>query len=277
MARLELSASVVPVSDPPRLALEVCQAVETAGFDLLAVQDHPYQARFHETWTLLSAAAARTARVRVWPNVANLPLRSPAVLGKAVATLDRLTGGRVELGLGAGAFWDAIAAMGGPRRAPGEARRALREAVAVLRAMWSGERVVRVPGTYYALDGAHPGPPPVHDVGIWLGVYGPRALTLLGEVADGWSVSTGYVRLADLPAMHARIDHAAAAAGRDPAAIRRIANVEAHLGEPGLAGRLAEFAAEHRFDTVNVPVPADPDYVREHGSRLVAELRAPAR
>ena len=63
------------------------------------------------------------------PTVATLPLRPPAVLAKSAASLDLLAGGRVQLGLGAGAFWDAIAAMGGPRRGPREAVAALDEAI----------------------------------------------------------------------------------------------------------------------------------------------------
>jgi len=70
------------------------------------------------TWTLLSMVAATTSRVGLFPDVANLPLRPPAVLAKAAASLDVLSGGRFELGLGAGGFWDAIEAFGGPRRSP---------------------------------------------------------------------------------------------------------------------------------------------------------------
>ena len=206
---------VTPSAEPVGRAVQVAQAAERAGADLVTVQDHPYQRRFDETWTLLTWMAARTERVTLLPNVANLPLRQPAVLAKAAATLDRLSGGRVELGLGAGGFWDAIAAMGGPRRGPGESLAALREGIAVIRAMWSGERAVTVPGETYALAGVHPGPRPARGIGIWLGVYGPRALALLGEAADGWSVSTPRLPEGELAGLHARIDDAAAAAGRD--------------------------------------------------------------
>src|SRR5215218_4901332 len=72
------------------------------GLDLVGIQDHPYQRRFLDTWTLLAYLAGRTERVRLFPDVANLPLRHPALLAKAAASLDRLSGGRVELGLGAG-------------------------------------------------------------------------------------------------------------------------------------------------------------------------------
>ena len=74
--------------------------------------------------------------IRLTPNVLNLPLRPPAVLARSAASLDLLSGGRLELGLGAGAFWDAIEAMGGPRRSPGAGSRALAEAIEIIRATW---------------------------------------------------------------------------------------------------------------------------------------------
>src|SRR4029079_10535075 len=144
--------------------------------------------RFLDTWTLLAYAAARTERITLLPDVLNLPLRQPAVLAKSAASLDVLSGGRVELGLGAGAFWDGVAAMGGPRRTPGESVQALDEAIDVIRALWdtTERRGVRVRGEHYDVDGAKRGPTPAHDVGIWLGAYKPRMLRLTGRQAAGW-------------------------------------------------------------------------------------------
>jgi alkanesulfonate monooxygenase SsuD/methylene tetrahydromethanopterin reductase-like flavin-dependent oxidoreductase (luciferase family) len=136
------------------------------GFDLIGIQDHPYQRRFLDTWTLLASLAAQTNRVRLFPDVASLPLRPPAMLAKAAASLDLISGGRIELGLGAGAYWEGIGAMGGPVRTPGEAVAALEEAIQVIRLMWSGQRGVRFAGEFYALKGAHSGPVPAHPIGI---------------------------------------------------------------------------------------------------------------
>src|SRR3954451_18412637 len=83
--------------------LELGVLADRSGLDLIGVQDHPYNPRFLDTWTLLAVLAARTQRIRLFPDVANLPLRPPAMLAKAAASLDILSGGRVELGLGAGA------------------------------------------------------------------------------------------------------------------------------------------------------------------------------
>ena len=209
------------VSDP---LISLAQRAERLGLDYIAVQDHPYQRRYVDTWVLMSMLAATTSRIRVFPDVANLPLRPPAVLAKAAASLDVLSGGRFDLGLGAGGFWEAIEAYGGPRRTPGAALAALAEAIEVIRKVWSGERNLRFEGQHYRLAGAQSGPVPAHDIGIWLGVYGPRALELAGRVADGW-VPSLRGELQPILDMTARLDDSAAAAGRDPAALRRILNV----------------------------------------------------
>jgi alkanesulfonate monooxygenase SsuD/methylene tetrahydromethanopterin reductase-like flavin-dependent oxidoreductase (luciferase family) len=136
----------------------------------------------------------------VAPNVVDLPLRPPAVLARAAASLDLLSGGRFELGLGAGAFWDGIEAMGGPGRSRGEAVDALSEAIDVIRALWdvSAPGGVRVDGEYYRVHGAKRGPEPAHEIQIWLGGYKPRMLRLTGTKADGWLPSLSYLQEGDL-------------------------------------------------------------------------------
>lgn len=215
----------------------IAQEVERRGLDYIAVQDHPYQRRFVDTWTLLSMIAASTSRIGLFPDVANLPLRPPAVMAKAAASIDLLSGGRFELGLGAGGFWDAIEAYGGPRRTPGAALAALAEAIQVIRKVWSGDRNLRFEGQYYQLRGAHSGPRPAHPIGIWLGVTGPRALKLAGQVADGWvpSFRGDLKKIAD---MTKQLNDAAAEAGRDPASIRRILNVNGTITDGGTMGML---------------------------------------
>jgi alkanesulfonate monooxygenase SsuD/methylene tetrahydromethanopterin reductase-like flavin-dependent oxidoreductase (luciferase family) len=248
---------LIPNAEDP--LLDTARDIEARGLDWIGIQDHPYQRRFVDTWTLLGAIAAVTTRVGFFPDVANLPLRQPAVMGKAAASLDVLSGGRFELALGAGGFWDAIEAYGGPRREPRDALTALEEAIQVIRLIWSGERNLRFNGAHYRLAGAHSGPVPVHPIGIWLGVYGPRALRLLGRLADGWVPSlrseTGFLRDGS-----ARIDDAAAAAGRDPTDIRRVLNVSGQITDglrDGLLrgpvdqwiGELTDLAVGYGFDT----------------------------
>jgi alkanesulfonate monooxygenase SsuD/methylene tetrahydromethanopterin reductase-like flavin-dependent oxidoreductase (luciferase family) len=236
---------IIPDATQPMRALDQAIRADQAGIDLIGIQDHPYQHRFHDTWTLLSVVAARTSRVTVFPDVANLPLRPPAMLAKAAASLDLLSNGRVELGLGAGGFWPAIKAMGGPARTAGESVSALEEAIEVIRLMWSGGRGLRFDGRFYQLAGLNAGPPPAHPIGIWLGAYKPRMLALTGRAADGWVPSLGYLKPEDMREANARIDDAARAAGRDPSAMRRVLNVGGDL----TAEDYATLVLEHGFDT----------------------------
>ena len=230
------------------LVLELSEAADVAGLDLVTIQDHPYQAKHLDTWTLLSVIAARTTSVRVAPNVANLPLRPPVVLARSVATLDLLSGGRVELGLGTGAFFDAIVAAGGTRLTPGESIESLTEAIEVIRAVWAGEGgpTVRVEGKHHRVVGLHPGPAPAHPVEIWLGAYKPRMLRLTGRAADGWLPSMGYAAPDTLGGLNRTIDDAAAKAGRDPASIRRLYNIHGRFGSGGgmLQGSPREWAEQ---------------------------------
>ena len=228
---LQFGIFISPVAAQADAVLALAMLADVVGLDLVSFQDHPYQASFLDTWTLLSVVAARTANVHVAPNVANLPLRPPAVLARSVASLDILSGGRVELGLGAGAFWDGVAAMGGRRLTPGQSVDALSEAVDVIRQLWSQEAsAVRHEGEHYQVVGAHRGPPPLHTVEIWIGAYKPRMLALTGAKADGWLPSLGYAGPDDLAAMGARIDDAAERAGRRPADIRRMYNISGEFG-----------------------------------------------
>jgi alkanesulfonate monooxygenase SsuD/methylene tetrahydromethanopterin reductase-like flavin-dependent oxidoreductase (luciferase family) len=256
---LEFGASVAPLADPPDWAARVAVAADRVGLDLVGIQDHPYQRRFLDTWTLISTLVPITERIRFFPDVANLPLRPPAMLAKAAASLDVLSGGRVEMGLGAGAFWEAIEAMDGPRRSPAQAVRSVEEAIQIMRLVWSEERSVRFDGEIYALKGMRPGPHPVHEIGIWIGAYGPRMLALIGRLADGWVPSLGYTPPERMPAMQQRIDEGAQEAGRKPAEIRRACNISGRIGQEGegsLSGpvskwveELTRFALELGMDT----------------------------
>jgi alkanesulfonate monooxygenase SsuD/methylene tetrahydromethanopterin reductase-like flavin-dependent oxidoreductase (luciferase family) len=257
MRPIKFGYFLIPNAEAPLLSL--AREAERLGLDYVAVQDHPYQRRFVDTFTLLSMIAATTSRIRLFPDVANLPLRLPAVMAKAAASIDLLSGGRFELGLGAGGFWDAVHAYGGPRRSPGESLAALGEAIEVIRKVWSGDRNLRFEGQHYQLRGAHSGPVPAHPIGIWLGVTGPRALKLAGQAADGWvpSFRGDLTKIAD---MTRRLEDAAAEAGRDPASIRRILNVNGLITDGASNGmlqgpvtqwveELTALAVTYHFDT----------------------------
>ena len=282
---LGFGVSVEPSADSWQQISSVVRAADGAGLDLVGIQDHPYQRRFLDAWTLISTLVPLTERIRFFPDVANLPLRPPAMLAKAAASLDVVSGGRVEMGLGAGAFWDEVVAMGGPRRSPGEAVRALEEAIRLMRLVWSGERSLRFEGEFYGLSGMRPGPAPAHPIGIWVGAYGPRMLGLVGRLADGWVPSLAYSPPERLAEMHDRIDAAAGEAGREPGEITRVYNVDGRIGPEGsgaLEGppkkwveTLSGFVLERGMDTF-VFWPKAPPEEHERQVRLFAEEVVPA-
>lgn len=281
---LKFGTFIAPQNAVPGEVVALAQLTERAGLDLVTFQDHPYQPAFLDTWTLLSWVAARTEKVHVAPNVMNLPLRQPAVIARSVASLDLLSGGRVDLGLGAGAFWDAIEAMGARRLTPGQAVDALSEAIDVIRAVWdtSTRRGVQVDGEYYKVKGAKRGPEPAHDVPIWLGAYKPRMLRLTGEKGDGWLPSLSYMGLKDVPGSNARIDEAAEAAGRSPREIRRLLNVGGSFADRSagfLQGppeqwveELLPLVLEHGFSTFILSVD-DPHTIERFGAEVAPALR----
>jgi len=127
--RLQFGIFATPVAEPADHAVELAQVAEEAGLDLVTFQDHPYNPQFLDTWTLLAYTASKTRQIHLAGNVLNLPLRHPVELARSVATLDRLSGGRIELGLGAGAFWDGIGAMGGRKLTAGQSIEALAEGI----------------------------------------------------------------------------------------------------------------------------------------------------
>ncbi|CAM3398015.1 LLM class flavin-dependent oxidoreductase [Isoptericola cucumis] len=273
-----------PTNRDPQAPVRLARLAESAGLDLVTFQDHPYQPAFLDTWTLLSWVAAQTERVTVAGNVLNLPLRPPSVLARAVASLDLLSGGRAALGLGAGGFWDPIVGMGGTRLTPGESVDALDEALDVIRGLWdtSERRGLRVDGKHHRVEGAKRGPAPAHDVPIWLGALKPRMLRLIGRKADGWLPSLAYLKDGDLQRGHAIIDEAAAAAGRHPAEVRRLLNVQGALApsrQGFLQGPVEQWVEELSTlalaDGIGTFVLAtdDPDTVQVFGQEIAPAVR----
>jgi alkanesulfonate monooxygenase SsuD/methylene tetrahydromethanopterin reductase-like flavin-dependent oxidoreductase (luciferase family) len=269
---LAFGVFITPAAARPQDVVDVAVLADRSGLDLVTVQDHPYRAAFLDTWTLLSYLAARTERVHLAPNVLNLPLRQPAVLARSAASLDLLSGGRAELGIGAGAFWDAIEAMGGRRLGPAESVDALAEAIEVIRGIWeAGERgVLRVDGKHYQVNGAKRGPAPVHRLSLWVGAYKPRMLRLTGQLADGWLPSLSYLRPGQLAEGNAIIDEAAAGAGREPAAIRRLLNIDGDVA--GSPEELAELALRDGIGTF-ILASDDPAEIRRYAAEIAPGVR----
>src|SRR5258708_27506843 len=138
-------------------------------------------------WTLLSWVAASTSRIRVAPVVLALPNRHPAVLAKMAETLDRLSGGRLLLVLGAGGPMNepAYRAFGLTQRSPREKVQALEETLDILRGLWSTSGFSYT-GQHFTTEGATIEPKPGHSIPLWLGGFGNQMLDLVGRKADGW-------------------------------------------------------------------------------------------
>jgi alkanesulfonate monooxygenase SsuD/methylene tetrahydromethanopterin reductase-like flavin-dependent oxidoreductase (luciferase family) len=288
---LEIGISIIPDADSLDRSRELVRVADEGGLALVGIQDHPYQRHFFDTWSLIPTLLAETKRISFFTDVANLPLRPPAVMAKAAASLDVLSGGRFELGLGGGAMPELIANFGGPRRTPGETVEAIDEAIDVIRLLWSAERSVSFEGKHYRLNDARPGPRPAHPIAIWVGAFKPRMIRLVGRKADGWLPSLGALTRDELRAGNEQIDEAADKAGRDPRSIRRLINLQGLIGdrppprradlpvgylagEPlaGPAGWWVETIAgfaQDGFDTI-VFWPVDPS--SEQVERLIADV-----
>jgi alkanesulfonate monooxygenase SsuD/methylene tetrahydromethanopterin reductase-like flavin-dependent oxidoreductase (luciferase family) len=110
--RLEFGIFLTPGAQDTQGVLRVARLADDLGLEYVGIQDHPYQRAYLETVALLSAIASTTHKTRVQSMVMCLPLRLPTLMSKEFATIDLLAGpGRTELGLGAGAFWQAITGL----------------------------------------------------------------------------------------------------------------------------------------------------------------------
>ena len=270
---VQFGVFLTPTAADPASVVSLAQTAEASGFDLVTVQDHPYQPKFLDAWTLLSYLGAATERVQLSANVHNLPLRPPAVLARSAASLDLLTGGRVMMGLGTGVFWDAIVAMGGPSRTPGQGVDALSEAITVMRQLWdtSDRGGVFLKGEHYPIQGAKRGPAPAHSIPICVGAYKPRMLRLVGRQADGWWPSLPMLEAESILATSgAVIDEAARVAGRDPESIARIVNIGPN---DATVDRLVFLARTYRISTF-VVMGDDAELMRRLGAEVLPTVRA---
>lgn len=223
-----VSTAAVPDADPVAEAL----TAERLGFDFVSASDHPSGNHpTYATWTLLTWIAAATTRIAVATRVLSVPFRSPALVAKMAETLDRLSGGRLILGLGGGAADGELRAFGLPVPSPRHKIDGLEDAVRIIRGLWS-EPAFTYTGPVHHASAAALEPKPAHRIPIWLGTFGDRGLALTGRLADGWIPSLGYASATELTAMRGRVLAAAQAAGRDPDDITCALNLETHLGQP---------------------------------------------
>jgi alkanesulfonate monooxygenase SsuD/methylene tetrahydromethanopterin reductase-like flavin-dependent oxidoreductase (luciferase family) len=223
---LGVSTAAGPGDDPAGQA----RAAERLGFDFVSASDHPgSDYPVFENWTMLTWIAAATSRITVMPRVLGVPLRLPALLAKSAESLSRLSDGRLILGLGAGYDDHELASLGVAESTPGDKLRGLRDAVTIAGGLWRQPGGFSHDGPVYSTRDAHLEPKPAWPIPIWLGTFGPRALELTGQVADGWIPSRGYVPDDQIPVMRQRVLDAAQRAGRDPAQITCALNLSVRL------------------------------------------------
>jgi F420-dependent oxidoreductase-like protein len=205
----------------------LADACEDAGIEALLRSDHYMsfahadRRETHDAWTTIAALAARTTRLRLGTCVSPVSFRHPANLAKSVVTIDHVSGGRVELGLGAGWFGDEFRAFGFPFPAPAARQEMLEEAVEVVCRMWSDESPVTFAGRHYTLDECWSVPRPVqrpHPPLIVGGNAGPRSAALAARWANEYNVNN--VPAPRVERQRSRLTAACEAIGRDPATLR---------------------------------------------------------
>jgi alkanesulfonate monooxygenase SsuD/methylene tetrahydromethanopterin reductase-like flavin-dependent oxidoreductase (luciferase family) len=231
------------------------RAAEALGYDRVVYGDGLWPWTF-DGWTMLGALAVETRRVRIGPAVTyafDPSSHHPAWLARRAATVDRLSGGRLDLRLGVGAGDGATGAAwrshGIPYPPAAERVARLEETIGVVRALWRGEPV-RHRGRFFRLHDAPAGPPPLQRPGppVWIAAMGDAALAVTARRADGWEAS--YLAPADFAARWRRLRARLAAAGRDGDALRRSVEVDVVLDRSEGASRaaLARFCAARGID-----------------------------
>lgn len=224
---------------------------EDLGIDSFWVYDHLYSPGLpdlpsFEGWTLATALLARTTRLRVGHLVLNNNFRHPALLARMAATLDVISGGRLELGIGSGSYAAEHEEGGFPWGSMGERTARLGEALEVLSGMLSGSPTT-FEGDHYRVRALTNVPAPVQQPRppIHIGGSGARTLALVARHADVWNVPTYAVGAWDEKA--AQLTRACEAIGRDPATIRRSIEAVLVLAEDEAALRPALEQAERRY------------------------------
>ncbi|MBI4300810.1 MAG: TIGR03560 family F420-dependent LLM class oxidoreductase [Chloroflexi bacterium] len=237
-----------PTGGEPSEVVAICQQAEAMGYGCVWFADHlmpPYtnpEGPLLECWTWLTTIAAKTSRIRVGTMTLANGFRQPGVLAKMAASLDVISGGRLEIGMGAGWSEREHKAYGLPFLATPTRIAQMAEAIAVMKLLFT-QREATFKGVYYAIEGAYCEPKPLQKPHppIWVGGAGEKlTLRVVARHADGWNCPH-----LPLPELRHKLDVLAAhcrVAGRDPASIRKslltsvlIAENEATLAKAALA------------------------------------------
>lgn len=229
MTSLSFGLGIPPGAGPGSDPVGLARRAEELGFDFVSTSDHPSGTDpTYETWTLLTWLAAATSRIRIAPRVLGVPYRPPAMVAKMAETLDRLSGGRLILGLGGGYSDHEFRGFGLPVPTPREKVDGLEDAIRIARGLWSQESFSYA-GRRFHTDAAELAPKPDRPIPIWLGTFGDRALALTGREADGWIPSLGSAPPEQAVVMRDKIRAAADRSGRDPDSITYAYHVQVEL------------------------------------------------
>ena len=214
--------------------VDLATTADANGLDLFTIADHLYFGDKLDAYSAVGFLLGRTTSISGVVTVTNLPTRPAALVARAITSLSALSGGRVVLGMGAGAIWDMITKLGVPRLTPGAAVRAMEEAIALIKALSGGGEPVTFDGSFYQVFGLDPAPTPAPP--IWTGSVRPRSLAVTGRAADGWVPSMGSDWLSQLYRdSRPVIDEAAASVGRNPSEIIDVFNLGGRITTEPLA------------------------------------------
>jgi F420-dependent oxidoreductase-like protein len=257
--------------------------IEDHGFDWISIWDHFYSADFngyecHEAVACHAALACHTSRVRVGSLVYCAGYRHPAVLANAITTIDHLSGGRAELGLGAGWAFNEYAAYGIPFPSAGERLDLLEESIQAIRGLLR-EEVTDFAGTHVTLTDARCEPKPLQAaLPIWVGGSGEkRTLRIAARYADGWNVP--FVSPDTVAHKRRVLEQHCADAGRDPAEIRTAVNVGLCPDDEALRAQFGQLAEGVRpgvlMGSPDQLVARMGEYVDAGADQINIALRAP--
>lgn len=283
MTALTFGLGITPGAGPGDDPVGDARRAEEFGFDFVSAYDHPCgTAPTVETWTLLTWIAASTSTIGIASRVLGVPYRAPAMVAKMAESLDRLSGGRLILGLGGGHSDAEFRAFGLTVPSPRDKVDGLEEAIHITRGLWS-RPAFTFEGRLHRTEDADLMPKPARHIPLWLGTFGPRALDLTGRLADGWIPSYGFAPPEQVTVMRERVLGAAEKAGRDPGEIVCAYHVHVRVGEqardePGVVAGTAEAVAERLagfaglgFSTLSL-APAPGSNPREQAELLAREV-----
>jgi F420-dependent oxidoreductase-like protein len=257
--------------------------IEDHGFDWISIWDHFYSADFtgyecHEAVACHAALACHTSRVRVGSLVYCAGYRHPAVLANAIATIDHLSGGRADLGLGAGWAFNEYGAYGIPFPSAGERLDLLEESIQAIRGLLRQE-VTDFAGAHVQLTEARCEPKPVQaELPIWVGGGGEkRTLRIAAQYADGWNVP--FVSPETIAHKRQVLADHCEVVGRDPSEIRTAVNVGLCQDDTALVAQFGQLAERVRpgvmIGSPDQLVQRIGEYVEAGADQINIAMRAP--